>query len=209
MEPVITIVQPVKAVYKVKILVIERAQDIDNLLVERFGLLLAVRPRRFQRTRFGQHLVHVVGISPRQLLDSLDLRHHGVKLSLRPLCLLPCLLHLIVSPLRLLRCIGCCVLNPCEALLLPRYLELRHRQVFLGAADLAALDVRVPGGDHVPVEIVLQDAVRLFQYRLAVLLEDWLTNIVHCWFRRPFLAPADLRDDLLDSTTQRRVFAPL
>ena len=33
MEPVITIVQPVEAVYKVKILVIERAQDIDDLLV--------------------------------------------------------------------------------------------------------------------------------------------------------------------------------
>ena len=33
LEPVITIVQPVKAVYKVKILVIERAQDIDNSLM--------------------------------------------------------------------------------------------------------------------------------------------------------------------------------
>ena len=88
-------------------------------------------------------------------------------------------------------------------------LELQHCQMLFGAALFAALDIGVPGSDHVPIEIVLQNAVRLLQYRLAVLLEDWLTNIVHCRFRRPFLAPADLRNDLFYSTTQRGVFAPL
>ena len=50
-------------------------------------------------------------------------------------------------------------------LLLLLHLELRHRQVFLVAADLAALDVRVPGSDHVPIEIVLQNATQRFFLR--------------------------------------------
>ena len=96
-----------------------------------------------------------------------------------------------------------------KSFLLLRYLELRHGKMFLSAAILAALNVRVPGCDHVVIEIILEDAVRFFQYRLPVLLEDRHTGIVHSRFRRPLLAPADLGDDLLDGAAQGRVLAPL
>ena len=68
--------------------------------------------------------------------------------------LLPCLLHLLVSSLCLLRCIGCCVLNPCEALLLLLHLELRHRQVFLVAADLASLEVLFSKEEPRPLNVI-------------------------------------------------------
>ena len=42
LEPVIAIVQPIEAVYKVKILVVKRTQDANDLLVERLGFLFAV-----------------------------------------------------------------------------------------------------------------------------------------------------------------------
>ena len=55
-----------------------------------------------------------------------------------------------------------------QTFLLPLDFELGDSQVFFGAAALTALHIRVPGSTHIVEEIVLQDAVRLLQNRLAV-----------------------------------------
>ena len=55
-----------------------------------------------------------------------------------------------------------------QTLLLPLDFELGNGQVFFDAATLAALHIGVPGSTHIVEEIVLQDAVRLLQNRLAV-----------------------------------------
>ena len=55
-----------------------------------------------------------------------------------------------------------------QTLLFSLHLELRHRQMFLGAATLSTLQVRVASGAHLLKEIILQDAVRLSQHRLAL-----------------------------------------
>ena len=56
----------------------------------------------------------------------------------------------------------------CQPCLLLLHLELRHRQVFLGAAAFAALHIVVPGVAHIPEEIILQNAVGLLENRLAL-----------------------------------------
>ena len=66
--------------------------------------------------------------------------------------------------LLLLAVLRCEFSQPCLLLL---HLELRHRQMFLGAAAFAALYIVVPGVAHIPEEIVLQNAVGLFENRLA------------------------------------------
>ena len=55
-----------------------------------------------------------------------------------------------------------------QTFLLPLDFELGNGQVFFDAATLAALHIGVPGSTHIVEEIVLQDAVRLLQNRLAV-----------------------------------------
>ena len=55
----------------------------------------------------------------------------------------------------------------CQPRLLLLHLELRHGQVFLGAAAFAALHIVVPGIAHIPEEIILQNAVGFFENRLA------------------------------------------
>ena len=85
--------------------------------------------------------------------------------------------------------------------------ELGDSQVFFGAAALTALHIRVPGSTHIVEEIVLQDAVRLLQDWLAVLLQDRLSGIVQQGLGCPLLAPADLHDSLLDCADQCLVLA--
>lgn len=55
--------------------------------------------------------------------------------------------------------------------LLLLHLELRHSQVFLGAAALAALHIVVPGVVHIPKEIVLQNAVGFLRTGLPFALK--------------------------------------
>ena len=85
--------------------------------------------------------------------------------------------------------------------------ELGYGQVFFGAATFAALHIGVPGNTHIVEEIVLQDAVRLLQDWLAVLLKDRLSGIVQQGLGCPLLAPADLHDSLLDGADQCLVLA--
>ena len=56
----------------------------------------------------------------------------------------------------------------CQPCLLLLHLELRHSQVFLGAAALAALHIVVPGVVHIPKEIVLQNAVGFLDRKSVV-----------------------------------------
>jgi hypothetical protein len=79
--------------------------------------------------------------------------------------------------------------------------------VFFSAATFAALHISVPGSAHIIEEIVLQDAVRLLQHRLAVLLENRLSRFIHQGLGCPLLAPADLHDSLLDCADQSLIFA--
>ena len=94
-----------------------------------------------------------------------------------------------------------------QTFLLPLDFELGDSQVFFGAAALTALHIRVPGSTHIVEEIVLQDAVRLLQDWLAVLLQDRLSGIVQQGLGCPLLAPADLHDSLLDGADQCLVLA--
>ena len=94
-----------------------------------------------------------------------------------------------------------------QPFLLPLDFELGDGQVFFGAATLAALYIGVPGIAHIVEEIVLQDAVRLLQDWLAVLLQDGLSGIVQQGLGCPLLAPADLHDSLLDGADQCLVLA--
>ena len=75
-----------------------------------------------------------------------------------------------------------------QPLLLPLDFELGYGQVFFGAATFAALHIGVPGNTHIVEEIVLQDAVRLLQDWLAVLLKDRLSGIVQQGLGCPLLA---------------------
>ena len=94
-----------------------------------------------------------------------------------------------------------------QPFLLPLNFELGDGQVFFGAATFAALYIGVPGSTHIVEEIVLQDAVRLLQDWLAVLLQDRLSGIVQQGLGCPLLAPADLHDSLLDGADQCLVLA--
>jgi len=94
-----------------------------------------------------------------------------------------------------------------QTFLLPLDFELGDGQVFFGAAALAALYIGVPGSAHKIEEVVLQDAVRLLQDRLAVLLQNRLSRFVQQRFGCPLLAPADLHDSLLDGADQCLVLA--
>ena len=94
-----------------------------------------------------------------------------------------------------------------QTFLLPLDFELGDGQVFFGAATLAALHIGVPGSTHIVEEIVLQDAVRLLQDWLAVLLQHGLSGIVQQGLGCPLLAPADLHDSLLDGADQCLVLA--
>ena len=62
-----------------------------------------------------------------------------------------------------------CVLDFRQPLLLLLHLELRNRQVFLGAAALSSFDVIVASSAHSIIELILQDAVGGAQDRLAIL----------------------------------------
>ena len=53
----------------------------------------------------------------------------------------------------------CCELF--QSLLFPFHLELRHSQVFLGAASFSTLHIRISGIAYGLEEIILEDAVRL------------------------------------------------
>ena len=77
------------------------------------------------------------------------------------------------------------------------------------AAALTALQIRVPGPDHVLVEIVLQDGVGLFQHLLPAGGEHRLAVIVQHLLGVPLLAPADLHDRLFDRSDQSRVLTSL
>ena len=79
--------------------------------------------------------------------------------------------------------------------------------MFFCAAALTALHIRVSGSTHIVEEIVLQDAVRLLQDWLAVLLQHRLSGIVQQGLGCPLLAPADLHDSLLDGADQCLVLA--
>ena len=94
-----------------------------------------------------------------------------------------------------------------QPFLLPLNFELGDGQVFFGAATFAALYIGVPGSTHIVEEIVLQDAVRLLQDWLAVLLQNRLSRFVQQRFGCPLLAPADLHDGLLDCADQCLVLA--
>ena len=94
-----------------------------------------------------------------------------------------------------------------QTFLLPLDFELGDGQVFFGAAALTALYIRVPGIAYIVEEIVLQDAVRLLQDWLAVLLQHGLSGIVQQGLGCPLLAPADLHDGLLDCADQCPVSA--
>jgi len=94
-----------------------------------------------------------------------------------------------------------------QPFLLPLNFELGDGQVFFGAATLTALYIGIPGAVHIVEEIVLQDAVRLLQNRLAVFLQDGLSGIVQQGLGCPLLAPADLHDGLLDCSDQCLVLA--
>jgi len=94
-----------------------------------------------------------------------------------------------------------------QTFLLPLDFELGDGQVFFSAATLTALYIGIPGAAHIFEEIVLQDAVRLLQNRLAVLLQDGLSGIVQQGLGCPLLAPADLHDGLLDCADQCLILA--
>ena len=94
-----------------------------------------------------------------------------------------------------------------QSLLLPLDFELGDGQVFFSAATLTALYIRIPGVAHIVEEIVLQDAVRLLQNRLAVLLQDGLSGIIQQGLGCPLLASADLHDGLLDCADQCLILA--
>ncbi len=59
-----------------------------------------------------------------------------------------------------------------QSLLFPFHLELCHGQMFLGTAPFSTLHICISGIAHGLEEIVLEDAVRLPQHRLAILLEN-------------------------------------
>ena len=94
-----------------------------------------------------------------------------------------------------------------QTLLFPLDFELGDSQMFFGAATLAALHIGVPGSTHIVEEIVLQDAVRLLQDWLAVLLQHRLSGIVQQGLGCPLLAPADLHDGLLYGADQCLILA--
>ena len=94
-----------------------------------------------------------------------------------------------------------------EGLLLLHDLELHGGQVFLGAATFAALHICKACGEHMVMELVLQNAVGFAQDDLAALGAHGVTGCVQHGPERPLLAVADLHDGLLDGTDQRGIFA--
>ena len=95
----------------------------------------------------------------------------------------------------------------CQPCLLPLHLELRHCQVFLGAAAFAALHIVVPGVAHIPEEIILQNAIGFFENRLALGAQNRRTVLVQRGLGSPFLAHADLLYRFLDRPHQRFILA--
>lgn len=94
-----------------------------------------------------------------------------------------------------------------ESFLFFHDLELHGGQVFLGAAPFAALHIRKACGEHVVMELVLQNAVGFAQDDLAALGAHWVAGCVQHGPGRPLLAVADLHDGLLDGANQRGIFA--
>ena len=87
-----------------------------------------------------------------------------------------------------------------QPLLFPFHLKLGHGQMFLGTAPFSTLHIRISGISHSPEEIVLKNAVRLPQHRLAILLENRRSLFVQCRFRQPFFTAAYLHNGFLDGS---------
>lgn len=94
-----------------------------------------------------------------------------------------------------------------EGFLLLHDLELHGGQVFLGAAAFAALDIRKACGEHVVMELVLQNTVGFAQDDLAAFGAHGGAGSVQHGPGHPLLAVADLHDGLLDGADQRGIFA--
>ena len=148
-------------ILQIQVLVEQPAKHNDDLFKDRL-YLLAVGFRRLQRSGSRQHCVHIIGILPGKVLNILQ---YGGKLVHPSSCffclcngcagLVLCSILSFVQEVDLVQNLNLPTLQCYEALLFLLNLELCHSQMFLGAAVFTALNVGVPGFDHVPVEIVL------------------------------------------------------
>ena len=171
---------------------------------------------RLQHIRLGKPLFLVVCIFARLLFQVLHLRDDFLHPSLGSVRLLielgDAVLLLLLFLGQLFQIVQCLDLGRgdiCKPLLFLFYFELGHRQMLFRAAALTALQIRVPGPDHVLVEIVLQDGVGLFQHLLPAGGEHRLAVIVQHLLGVPLLAPADLHDRLFNRSDQSRVLTSL
>ena len=87
-----------------------------------------------------------------------------------------------------------------QSLLFPFHLELCHGQMFLRTSSFSTLHIRISGIAHGLEEIILEDTVRLPQYRLAILLENRHTLFIQCRFGQPFFTAAYLHNRFFDGS---------
>ena len=85
-----------------------------------------------------------------------------------------------------------------QPLLLLCHFELGHSQMFLGAATLSTLHIRISGSFHIVEEIVLQDTVRCSQDFLPLGGQKRIALLIQSHLGFPLFAPADLHNGLFD-----------
>ena len=118
-------------------------------------------------------------------------------------------LNLSAERRRLLFLLAVLLREFCQPCLLLLHFELRYGQVFLKTASFASLHIVVPGVAHIPEEIILQNAIGLFENRLALVAQNRRTVLVQRWLGSPLLTYADLLDYLLDRAAKRLILAAL
>ena len=87
-----------------------------------------------------------------------------------------------------------------QSLLFPFHLELGYGQMFLRTSSFSTLHIRISGITHGLEEMILEDAVRLPQHRLAILLENRRPLFVQCRFGQPFFTAAYLHNCFFDGS---------
>ena len=118
-------------------------------------------------------------------------------------------LNLSAERRRLLFLLAVLLREFCQPCLLLLHFELRYGQVFLKTASFASLHIVVPGVAHIPEEVILQNAIGLFENRLALGAQNRRTVLVQHWLGSPLLTHADLLDYLLDRAAKRLILAAL
>ena len=96
----------------------------------------------------------------------------------------------------------------CQPLLLLLNLKLSHGQMLLLAATFPSFNIGIPRFLHIPVEVILKNAVGFLEDWFHLLGPQWLSGgFVQDRFGGPLLAHTDLHNGILHLSHQGLIFA--